>query len=81
MVIAFVLFFLLGLGFGYSLQGLAPWSALLIPLLMALGTMLFLGSDSTVLVRLVISLVVTAVGVVLGMVIAQRGETREAGTG
>jgi hypothetical protein len=80
MVLSYILFFLLGFGFGFALRGVAPFTALLIPLVLALVTILVNGSDSTVIARLIIALVITAGGVLLGMVLQRvSGEGARAG--
>jgi hypothetical protein len=80
MVLSYILFFILGLGFGFALRGVAAFGALLIPLVLAVVTILIEGSDSTVIGRLIVALVVTAVGVVLGMVLQRvSGEGARAG--
>lgn len=80
MVIAFVLFFLLGLGFGFALRVVPAFGALLIPALLAVITMLVNGVDNTVVLRLVVALLITAGGVILGLVLQQvSGEGARAG--
>ena len=63
---AYVLFFIAGLGFGYAASGKWKWLPLLFPLVLALGAALQQGIDGTWVVRLIIALLVTAVGVLLG---------------
>ncbi len=67
MVVAYVLFFLAGLAFGYAASGLARWAPLALPLLLALIAALQEGLDGGMLLRLLAALVLTAGGVVLGM--------------
>jgi len=66
MVVSYVLFFIAGLGFGYAALGRWKWLPLVLPLLLALYTLLRDGADGTFLVRLVIALLVTAAGVLAG---------------
>jgi hypothetical protein len=66
MVISYVLFFIAGLGFGYAAVGPWRWLPLVLPLLLAGFTALQEGIDGVLLVRLLIALVVTAVGVIAG---------------
>jgi hypothetical protein len=78
MVIAYVLFFVAGLAFGYAVEGRAKWLPMLFPLALALGAIVNTGLDGAVVLRLIVALVVTAVGVVLGQMIDQRGAGRAA---
>ena len=73
-VAAYVLFFLAGLGFGYAAVGKWKWLPLVFPLALALGAALQQGIDGTWVVRLVIALVVTAGGILLGAMLDARGE-------
>ena len=69
MVIAFLLFLLAGVGFGYAAAGIWKWFPLVFPLLLALAAALGEGLDGTLLLRLVVALALTAGGVILGMVL------------
>ena len=77
---AYILFFLAGLGFGYALTGPAAWIPLIFPTLLALGAAFRDGLSGDIIVKLVIALVVTGIGVVLGRLIAER-EAREPAPG
>jgi hypothetical protein len=66
-VVPYLLFFLAGLGFGYAAVGIWKWLPLALPLLLALATVLQDGLDGTLVLRLVIALVLTGLGVALGM--------------
>jgi hypothetical protein len=66
-VVPYVIFFLAGLGFGYAAAGVWKWLPLVFPLLLALQAAAAEGVDGTLLVRLLVALVVTAAGVVLGI--------------
>jgi hypothetical protein len=68
-VIAYLLFFLAGLGFGYAAAGIWKWLPLAFPLLLALAAAFQEGIDGTLLLRLGVALLVTAAGVWLGMVL------------
>jgi hypothetical protein len=81
MVVAFFLFFIAGLGFGYAARGGARWLPIAFPLLLALFTLLRDGGDGVLLVRLVIALIVTAVGVVAGTMLAPEDQPRRAEPG
>jgi hypothetical protein len=66
MVVSYVLFFVAGLGFGYAAAGAWRWLPLALPLLLALYTVLKDGVDGVLVVRLLIALAVTVVGVIAG---------------
>jgi len=66
MVVAYVLFFLAGLGFGFAAAGVWKWLPLAFPILLALVAALQEGIDGAWLARLGVALLVTAVGVLLG---------------
>jgi hypothetical protein len=74
MVIAYVLFFLAGLGFGYAAPGNLKYVPFVFPVLLALGAMARDGIQGEILLRLLLALVITAVGIVLGRMIEQRFE-------
>ena len=78
MGVAFVLFFIAGLGFGYSLTGLAKLIPLIFPILLAIGAFTQWGMDGPIVARLVVAIVVTLLGILLGTVLAMRGNRREA---
>jgi hypothetical protein len=70
MVVSYVLFFVAGLGFGYAAAGAWRWLPLALPLLLALYTVLKDGVDGVLVVRLLIALAVTVVGVIAGTMLA-----------
>jgi hypothetical protein len=72
-LVPYVLFFLAGLGFGYAAAGGWKWLPLALPLLLALVTALQDGGDGALVVRLVIALLLTGGGVLLGAML-DRGE-------
>jgi hypothetical protein len=78
MVIAFILFFIAGLTFGYAVEGWAKWLPMLFPIALALGAIVNSGLDGAVMLRLIVALIVTAIGVLLGQMIDQRGASRAA---
>jgi hypothetical protein len=80
-VVAYLLFFLAGLGFGYAAAGIWKWLPLVFPLLLALQAAAAEGLDGTLLVRLAIALAVTAAGVVLGMLRDPGAEAKRAEPG
>jgi hypothetical protein len=73
-IIAYLLFFLAGLGFGYAAEGKWRWLPLAFPLVLGLFAIFKYGPDASVLIRLIVALVVTALGVLVGMAIDSRGE-------
>jgi hypothetical protein len=81
MVVAFVLFFVAGLGFGYAAPPRWRWLPVAFPLLLALLTLLREGGDGVLLVRLVIALIVTGVGVIAGAMLAPEEQPRRAEPG
>jgi hypothetical protein len=73
-IIAYVLFFIAGLGFGYAAVGNWRWLPLAFPLVLGLFALLKYGPDASVIIRLIVALVVTALGVLVGAAIDSRGE-------
>jgi hypothetical protein len=80
-VVAYVLFFIAGLGFGYAARGGWRWLPIAFPLLLALVTLLRDGGDGVLFVRLAIALIVTAVGVIAGTMLAPEDQPRRAEPG
>ena len=80
-VVAYLLFFLAGLGFGYAAIGVWKWLPLAFPLLLALAAAAGEGVDGTMLLRLAVALLITAAGVVLGMLMAPEEQPRRAEPG
>jgi hypothetical protein len=76
-IAAYVLFFIAGLGFGYAAAGKWKWLPILFPLALALGAALQQGVDGTWVVRLIVALLVTGGGVLLGAMLDARGERGE----
>ena len=77
-IAAFVLFFLAGLGFGYSLSGPTKFIPLIFPVLLALGAFVQWGLDGAIIARLIVAVVVTLLGILLGTLLAAREDEREA---
>ena len=73
MVVGFFLFFLAGLGFGFSLEGRGKYIPLIFPILLSIGGFTQWGLDGVIFVRLIIALIVTVIGIVLGTILAARG--------
>jgi hypothetical protein len=81
MVVSYVLFFVAGLGFGYAAAGRWKWLPIAFPLLLALFTVLKDGGDGVLVVRLLIALIVTAVGVIAGTMFAPEEQPKRAEPG
>jgi hypothetical protein len=77
MVVAYVLFLLAGLAFGFAAVGKWKWLPLVFPLALAIAAALREGVDGTLVFRLVLALLVTVAGVVLGVLIDRRQRTGE----
>jgi len=73
-ITAYVLFFLAGIGFGYAAPTRWKWLPVLFPIALAIGAVLIHGLDGTIVVRLIVALVVTALGIFVGMMIEARAE-------
>jgi hypothetical protein len=76
-IAAYVLFFVAGLGFGYAAVGKWKWLPILFPLVLALGAAIQQGIDGTWVFRVIVALVVTVGGVLLGAMLDARGERGE----
>jgi hypothetical protein len=77
MITPYVLFFVAGLGFGYAASGKWKWLPLAFPLALFLGAVLNQGIEAEVVLRLVIALLLTAAGVLLGVMLQRRADSRE----
>ena len=73
-IAAYVLFFIAGLGFGYAAVGKWRWLPLACPLVLGLFALFKYGPDASVIIRLIVALVITALGVLLGAAIDARGD-------
>jgi hypothetical protein len=80
-VVAYLLFFLAGLGFGYAAMGVWKWFPLAFPVLLALVAAASEGVDGTMILRLLVALLVTAAGVSLGIWLAPEEQPRRAEPG
>jgi hypothetical protein len=77
-IIAFLLFFLAGLGFGFAAPPKWRWLPLLFPLALGLWALVKYGPDASVLLRLVLALIITVLGIFVGAIIESRtGEGSE----
>jgi hypothetical protein len=65
-VIGYVLFFLAGVGFGYAAPPKLKPLPLIFPLVLALGAILSDGFQGEIVIRLLIALVITVAGIVIG---------------
>jgi hypothetical protein len=77
-IIAFLLFFIAGLGFGYAAPGRLKWIALAFPLLLFIEAVLTSGLDLWAIVKLLIALLLTAAGIIVGRMLDERGRQGEA---
>ena len=77
-VISVTLFFLAGLAFGYALGPPTMWIPLAFPLVMALVALIVDGPSVSILLRLILALAVTVLGVVLGQRLAPEQQPEEA---
>jgi hypothetical protein len=71
-ITAYVLFFFAGVGFGYAGPTRWKWLPVLFPIALALGALINHGADAAILVRLIVALIVTALGIFVGMMIEAR---------
>jgi hypothetical protein len=81
-VVAYLLFFLAGLGFGFAAPGRWKWVLILFPIFLWIGAVLVNGIDSAAVIRLIVALVLTVAGILLGIMLAsreQRGTAAETG--
>ena len=76
--VAYPLFFLAGVAFGYAAPGRLKWVPLAFPVVLFLIAVFTSGIDVWVVVRLLIAIAVTALGVVLGRMLDERGREGEA---
>jgi len=71
-IIAYLLFFLAGLGFGYAAPPRWRWLPLLFPLALGLWALFKYGPDAAVLIKLILALIITVLGILLGSAIEAR---------
>ena len=71
-MISYLLFFLAGVGFGYAAPGKWKWLPLLFPLALGIGAIFIHGVDGSILLRLLIALIITVLGVLVGTMIDAR---------
>jgi hypothetical protein len=75
-ITAYVLFFLAGVGFGYAAPTRWKWLPVLFPIALALGAVINHGLDGAIVVRLIVALIVTALGAFVGMMIEARASAQ-----
>jgi hypothetical protein len=73
-IASYLIFLLAGLGFGFAAPGKWRWVPLVFPLALALLAAYQEGVDGTLLIRLVVALLATAGGVLLGALLDRRGQ-------
>ena len=78
LVISLTLFFLAGLAFGYALSPPMMWIPVAFPLIMALAALIVNGPSVSILLRLVVALAITVLGVLLGQRLAPEQHAEEA---
>ena len=72
-IIGYLLFFLAGLGFGFAAPPKWRWLPLLFPLVLGAFALFKYGPDVSVIVRLIVALAITLLGIILGAAIDARG--------
>jgi hypothetical protein len=78
MILGYLLFFLAGLGFGYAAPGRLKFVPFVFPILLALGAAALDGLRAPIFIKLLIALVITAIGIVLGWILDERSRETEA---
>jgi hypothetical protein len=73
-----ILFFLGGMGFGYAAPGRVKFVPFVFPLLLALGAMARDGLKAELFLKLLIALIITAIGIALGWILDERSRETEA---
>jgi hypothetical protein len=69
---SYLIFFFAGLGFGFAAPSKWRWVPHVFPLALALGAAYGEGVDVTLVIRLVVALLVTVGGVLLGVLLDRR---------
>jgi hypothetical protein len=75
-VFGFVLFFVTGLAFGAVVASRWAWASLLVPIVLAVVSVIANGIDAHLLLTLLLALLVTGAGVIAGRLLARRLEAR-----
>jgi hypothetical protein len=76
-IIAYVIFFVAGFGFGYAAPPKLKWLPLVFPVLLAVSALLKDGLQGAILVKLLIALLITVAGIAIGWLLDQRAQARE----
>jgi hypothetical protein len=76
-IAAYFLFFIAGLGFGFAAPGKWKWLPIVFPLALAIGAAVQEGIDGALILRLIVALIVTVGGILLGALLDARGERGE----
>ena len=71
-IVAYLLFFLAGLGFGFAAAGKWKWIPIVFPVFLWLGAVLVNGIDAASLLRLIVALALTVAGILLGAALDSR---------
>ena len=71
-IVGYLLFFLAGVGFGFAAPPKWRWLPLLFPLALGLWALVKYGPDASVLIRLVLALAITVLGIFLGAMLDAR---------
>jgi hypothetical protein len=80
-IVAYLIFFVAGLVFGGVIASNWAFSVLAVPVILALASAAANGVDGYLLLTLLLALIVTAGGVLLGRVVAARLEERRPAAG
>ena len=71
-IVGYLLFFIAGVGFGFAAPPKWRWLPLLFPLALGLWALMKYGPDASVLIRLVLALVITVIGIFVGAMLDAR---------
>lgn len=74
---AYLLFFLAGLGFGFAAPAKWRWLPLLFPLVLGAFALFKYGPDVSVIIRLIVAIGITVLGIIVGTALDARGRARE----
>ena len=75
-ITGYLLFFLAGVGFGYAAPPKWRWLPFLFPLALGLYALFIYGPDASILIRLLVALIITALGILVGTMIDARGRAQ-----
>ena len=75
-ITGYLLFFLAGVGFGYAAPPKWRWLPFLFPLALGLYALFIYGIDASILIRLLVALIITALGILVGTMIDARGRAQ-----